>query len=92
MESGRQVIVTAEHGGEVDKSWVHAQTVEGRRLRWERSDPAELVAKARIPLRVGVAVELVGRRELGRQIGNRVTDLVRLEECRQDDETVAVER
>ena len=71
---------------------MHAEEVGGRRRDRERHDPAELALEALVPRGIEVGVELLRRRELGVQVGDGDTDLVSVEEAREDDEPVPRQR
>lgn len=86
-----KVVVTEQHGGELDEPRVHAEQVQGCRGRGERRDPAELAAEACVSLVVGIRVELVGSREHRRKGIDGFADLISVEVRRQDHEAVAIE-
>ena len=89
---GPEVVGIEQAASELDESGVHAEEVGGRRRDRERHDPSELAPEAPVPRGIEVRVELLRRRELRVQVGDGDTDLVSVEEAREDDEPVPLER
>ena len=71
---------------------MHAEEVERRGRHGEGEDPPELVPEASVPRRIVIGVELLGGRDPRPQVGNGIGQLGELEEAREDDEPVALER